>query len=46
MRRTVRTVTAVAIAATLATAGTLTSVASSDNSAEHLTGWAIAPQNR
>ncbi|MFD0515576.1 hypothetical protein ACFQ0Q_44910 [Streptomyces aureus] len=36
--------TAVAIAATLATAGTLTSVASSDNSAEHLTGWAIAPQ--
>ncbi|GAA1269311.1 phosphate ABC transporter substrate-binding protein PstS [Streptomyces aureus] len=33
-----------AIAATLATAGTLTSVASSDNSAEHLTGWAIAPQ--
>lgn len=44
MRRTVRTVTAVAIAATLATAGTLTSVASSDNSAEHLTGWAIAPQ--
>ncbi|MFG2517806.1 PstS family phosphate ABC transporter substrate-binding protein [Streptomyces sp. NPDC048527] len=44
MRRTVRTVTALAIAATLATAGTLTSVASSDNSAEHLTGWAIAPQ--
>ncbi|MGW8688506.1 PstS family phosphate ABC transporter substrate-binding protein [Streptomyces sp. NPDC055817] len=36
--------TALAIAATLATAGTLTSVASSDNSAEHLTGWAIAPQ--
>ncbi|MFC9536223.1 PstS family phosphate ABC transporter substrate-binding protein [Streptomyces sp. NPDC056975] len=36
--------TAVAIAATLATAGTLTSVAGSDNSAEHLTGWAIAPQ--
>ncbi|MFE6153741.1 PstS family phosphate ABC transporter substrate-binding protein [Streptomyces sp. NPDC057889] len=36
--------TALAIAATLATAGTLTSVAGSDNSAEHLTGWAIAPQ--
>ncbi|MFJ6569618.1 PstS family phosphate ABC transporter substrate-binding protein [Streptomyces sp. NPDC091292] len=38
--------TALGIAAALATAGTLTSTASSDHSADALTTWAVAPQHK
>ncbi|MER7693193.1 substrate-binding domain-containing protein [Streptomyces sp. NPDC097610] len=44
MKRTTRVLTALALTTALATAGTLTSLADNNNTAENLTTWAMAPQ--
>lgn len=44
MKRTARAAIALAATAALAAAGTVTSLASTDNHADNLTTWAVAPQ--
>ncbi|MEV7090797.1 substrate-binding domain-containing protein [Streptomyces sp. NPDC093085] len=44
MRPALRTAATLALASALVVAGTVTSMAGSDNSADHLTTWAIAPR--
>ncbi|MEV7960125.1 substrate-binding domain-containing protein [Streptomyces sp. NPDC088141] len=46
MKRTARTATAPAAAVALAAAGSVTSLAATDNDAENLTTWAVAPQKK
>jgi phosphate transport system substrate-binding protein len=46
MKRKVRAVTTLALTAAFAVAGTLTGLASSNNTASDLTVWAIAPQDK
>ncbi|WP_327243415.1 PstS family phosphate ABC transporter substrate-binding protein [Streptomyces sp. NBC_01320] len=46
MKRTVRTAVALAVTVALAAVGTVTSAAGTDNSADDLTSWAIAPQKK
>ncbi|MFF2328414.1 MULTISPECIES: PstS family phosphate ABC transporter substrate-binding protein [unclassified Streptomyces] len=46
MKRTARAATALAVTVALAAAGTVTSLASTDNNADNLTTWAVAPQKK